>query len=79
MSFDIPVLDFGKFLHGSDEEKQEIAKNIDEAFRKVGFVYLKNHGVPKEMVDKAFEWVGSLSINRYTRICQNFIPQTFLH
>ncbi|KAF2419758.1 Clavaminate synthase-like protein [Tothia fuscella] len=52
----VPVVDFGQFLNGSREEKQKIASKIDVAFRKVGFVYLSNHGVPQERVDECFEW-----------------------
>ncbi|KAF2500370.1 thymine dioxygenase, partial [Lophium mytilinum] len=52
----IPVVDFGKFLTGTAEEKKEVASEIDEAFRNVGFVYLKNHGVDKKRVDECFEW-----------------------
>lgn len=53
----IPVVDFGKFLNGNDLEKKETASQIDHAFQEVGFVYLKNHGVAKEMIEKCFEWV----------------------
>jgi hypothetical protein len=60
MSSGIPILDFGQFLHGTDTEKREIATQIDEAFQNVGFVYLKNHGVPQQMVDKTFEWVSTM-------------------
>jgi isopenicillin N synthase-like dioxygenase len=53
-----PVVDFGKFLNGSAAEKRNAAKEIDGAFRDLGFVYLKNHGVPQEKVDDCFNWVG---------------------
>lgn len=57
MAAPIPIVDFGKFLYGSDEERKRIAGDIDDAFRNVGFVYLENHGVPKDKVDECFEWV----------------------
>jgi isopenicillin N synthase-like dioxygenase len=53
----IPIVDFGKFLLGNSKERKEAASEIDEAFRTVGFVYLKNHGVKKQRVDECFEWV----------------------
>ena len=52
----IPIVDFGAFLDGETEEQERVAREIDEAFRTVGFVYLKNHGVPKEKVEECFEW-----------------------
>jgi isopenicillin N synthase-like dioxygenase len=54
---DIPVVDFGKFLHGTEQDKKEVAGQIDDAFQNVGFVYLKNHGVEKKLVQECFEWV----------------------
>lgn len=55
----IPVVDFGMFLNGTKEEREYIAKEIDDAFRNLGFVYLRNHGVMQEMVEKCFQWVNS--------------------
>ncbi|KAM5482566.1 hypothetical protein McanCB56680_003522 [Microsporum canis] len=52
----IPVVDFAPFHDGSAEEAKATAQKIFEAFRDVGFVYLKNHGVPQEVVDEAFSW-----------------------
>ena len=54
----IPVLDFLSFRHGSTEESQQTAAALFEAFRDVGFVYLRNHGLPQETVDKAFSWAS---------------------
>jgi len=56
----IPLVDYGKSLHGSEAEQKEVAAQIDDAFRNVGFVYLINHGIPQERVDECFEWVFSL-------------------
>jgi isopenicillin N synthase-like dioxygenase len=54
---DIPVVDFAKAANGTREEKEQVATSIDNAFRNVGFVYLKNHGVPLNMVNECFDWV----------------------
>jgi isopenicillin N synthase-like dioxygenase len=54
---DIPIVDFGKFLNGEKGEKERVSQEIDNAFRKVGFVYLQNHGVDTELVEACFEWV----------------------
>ncbi|EKG16424.1 hypothetical protein MPH_06393 [Macrophomina phaseolina MS6] len=52
----VPIVDFGPFYTGDDAVKKAVAERLDEALHTVGFVYLKNHGVPQEKVDKAFEW-----------------------
>lgn len=52
----IPIVDFGNFLHGNKEQKKIVSQKIDEAFRNVGFVYLKNHGVNSEEIAECFEW-----------------------
>ena len=56
-SANIPIVDFSKFLDGSQNEKEQVARDIDDAFRTAGFVYLKGHGVPQDKVDECFEWV----------------------
>ena len=56
----IPVVDFAAWCDGDgseEEERKRVAREIDDAFRDVGFVYLKNHGVSGEMVRGCFEWV----------------------
>ncbi|KAF2728248.1 Clavaminate synthase-like protein [Polyplosphaeria fusca] len=52
----VPIVDFRLFLNGDKAEKETVARQIDEAFRDVGFVYLKNHGVAQDMVEQCFEW-----------------------
>ncbi|UJR13017.1 hypothetical protein I4U23_000043 [Adineta vaga] len=47
----IPIIDFGRFLNGSQEEKSEVAKQIGEACRNVGFFYLKNHGISAKLTE----------------------------
>jgi isopenicillin N synthase-like dioxygenase len=53
---EIPVVDFGAFLRGGEADKKRVAKKIDDAFCSVGFVYLKNHSVGKELVEECFSW-----------------------
>ncbi|KAH8671395.1 thymine dioxygenase [Xylariales sp. PMI_506] len=52
----IPIVDFGAWSSGSPEATQHIARELTEACRKVGFVYVTNHGLPRELVDEAFSW-----------------------
>lgn len=49
-SFSIPVIDFAKFRSAeSPEGRKQTAKDIVNAFKESGFVYLKNHGVTPGM------------------------------
>jgi isopenicillin N synthase-like dioxygenase len=50
----IPVVDFGPFLHGSPAERKAVARKIGEACRNIGFFYLINHGVPAALTDRVF-------------------------
>ncbi|CAO2656046.1 Nn.00g048490.m01.CDS01 [Neocucurbitaria sp. VM-36] len=54
----IPIVDFIPFVQSKSTqgEKTRIARELDDAFRNVGFVYLRNHGVSGEMVKEGFEW-----------------------
>lgn len=57
----VPVVDFSRFLHGSDVDKVSIARQIDEAFCNIGFVYLQNHGISQQKLNECFEWVRLIS------------------
>ncbi|KAI0657415.1 thymine dioxygenase [Cubamyces menziesii] len=50
----IPIIDFSGFL--DDTAKDEVAKAVIESFKRWGFVYLKNFGLPTEQVDEMFNW-----------------------
>ena len=52
----IPIVDFSKFMNGSEEDKLRVARELDDAFQRVGFVHLKNHSVPSDMVNECFTW-----------------------
>ncbi|KAH0559112.1 hypothetical protein GP486_004324 [Trichoglossum hirsutum] len=52
----VPIVDYGLFLHGDDEDKRKLAAQVDDAFRTVGFVCLVNHGIEQAKVDECFEW-----------------------
>lgn len=57
----IPLIDFDRFLNGSDDDRRSVASKIDAAFRSVGFFYLGNHGIAEDKVDECFRWVGPRS------------------
>ena len=56
MESSIPVVDFSQMSvekvieDYSPESIQQLADEIHRAFSTVGFVYLKNHGIPQEKV-----------------------------
>jgi isopenicillin N synthase-like dioxygenase len=52
----ISVVDFSPFLDGSN--KQGVADEILSSFKRVGFVYLLNHGLPQERITKMFAVVS---------------------
>ena len=39
----------------TDEDYTEVGKELFKAFEKVGFVYIKGHGVSKNIIDKSME------------------------
>jgi isopenicillin N synthase-like dioxygenase len=56
---DIAVVSFDSFINGNDEDKRAVAKQLYRAFSTVGWVYLKDHGIPQERVDEMFGLVCS--------------------
>ena len=53
----IPVVDFSAMslenkdpLSKNNETIKDLADQVYQAFSTIGFVYLKNHGIPQEMV-----------------------------
>ena len=51
----IPVVDLGKvseLLVDSNQDVRRLADEIHRAFCTVGFVYVKNHGIPQKTVSK---------------------------
>ncbi len=55
----IPIIDLEPMRSGTSKEAHETGKKVFEAFRDVGFAYIKNHGLPQDLLDQAFEWVST--------------------
>ncbi|KAG8871441.1 hypothetical protein FRC20_010549 [Serendipita sp. 405] len=54
-TFHIPVVSFSKFRNAqSKAEREQTAQEIVTAFKEVGFVYLKDHGISSGTVNNAF-------------------------
>jgi isopenicillin N synthase-like dioxygenase len=54
---DIAVVSFDQFIHGSDDDRRAVAKQLYNAFSTVGWVYIRDHGIPQERVDEMFDLV----------------------
>ena len=55
---EIAIVSFGKFINGGKAEKRAVAKQIYDAFSTVGWVYVKDNGIPQERVDEIFKLVS---------------------
>jgi isopenicillin N synthase-like dioxygenase len=53
----IPVVDLQQFIHGDNEAKQAFVEALGRAFEETGFVSVKNHGVPQEIIDQFYNLV----------------------
>jgi isopenicillin N synthase-like dioxygenase len=57
----LPTLDFGKYLHGTQEEKVGLGVALIQAFKDFGFVKLLNHGIPEETVKDFLDLVSHVA------------------
>lgn len=65
-SFDtlsIPIIDLQRARSGAPDEVTRAAQEVYLAFKNVGFAYIKNHGVPQDLIDEAFEWVWTSTVS----------------
>lgn len=72
----IRVVDFGKFLDGS--QKQEVADAILDSFKEIGFVYLINYGLTQQKIASIFETVSTSMPSFLSRYLPPFAVQEFL-
>lgn len=54
MSIDVnpqlPILDYAQFVAGG-KEREQFLKNLRFAAHEIGFFYLKNHGIPQDLIE----------------------------
>jgi isopenicillin N synthase-like dioxygenase len=50
----IPVLDYGPYFAGEAGALEALASALRQACESVGFFYIRNHGVPDALVERAF-------------------------
>ena len=53
----IPVVDLAEFIHGTPIQKASFVQSLGKAYEEVGFVAVKNHGVPDELITQQYEYV----------------------
>lgn len=51
---EIPIIDFSPMQSDDQECKERMAKEICRACTEVGFLYIKNHGVPRRAIEDLF-------------------------
>ncbi len=47
----IPKVDLRQFIAGTSEQQHQFVQNLGDAFRHVGFVIVRNHGIPQDLVE----------------------------
>lgn len=55
----IPVVDLAKFTQGDKQEKIAFIAEIGKAYEESGFVAVKNHGIPEDLIDDLYKDVKS--------------------
>ncbi|HEX8331399.1 MAG TPA: 2-oxoglutarate and iron-dependent oxygenase domain-containing protein [Segetibacter sp.] len=53
----IPVVDLKTFLSGDVENKKAFVQQLGNAYEEVGFVAVKNHGIPNNLIADLYEYV----------------------
>jgi isopenicillin N synthase-like dioxygenase len=53
----IPVVDLDLFVKGDAQQKQQFVADLGEAYEAVGFVAVKNHGIPDELIRDLYQYV----------------------
>lgn len=53
----IPVVDLADFTSGNPDKKRIFSTQIGNAYEEVGFVAVKNHGVPDELIADLYKYV----------------------
>ena len=53
----IPVVDLADFLSGDAKRKQSFVQQLGKAYEDVGFVAVKNHGIPDDLIGDLYKYV----------------------
>lgn len=55
----IPVVDLALFTEGDASQKKAFVYELGRAYEDVGFVAVKNHGIPEQLIDELYLYVKS--------------------
>ena len=53
----IPVVDLAVFRSGNEASKKAFVETLGKAFEEVGFVAVKNHGIPDDLIADLYKYV----------------------
>jgi isopenicillin N synthase-like dioxygenase len=53
----IPVVDLADFMEGDASRKATFVQLLGKAYEEVGFVAVKNHGIPDDLIKRLYEEV----------------------
>lgn len=53
----IPSVDLGEFLSADPVRKNKFVQDIGKAYEEVGFVAVKNHGIPDELIADLYKYI----------------------
>jgi isopenicillin N synthase-like dioxygenase len=53
----IPVVNLADFLSGDPQLKQKFVNDLGKAYEEFGFVSVKNHGIPDELIARLYKYV----------------------
>src|SRR6185312_5175811 len=53
----IPVVDLSDFTGGDPKLKESFVQKLGKAYEEVGFVAVKNHGIPDELIADLYQYV----------------------
>ncbi|HEU4472967.1 MAG TPA: 2-oxoglutarate and iron-dependent oxygenase domain-containing protein [Flavisolibacter sp.] len=54
----IPVVDLAEFLSGDKQLKAKFVQELGKAYEEVGFVAVKNHGIPDQLISDLYRYVN---------------------
>ncbi len=53
----IPAVDLSKYVNGNSEDQTQFIKELGKAWKEVGFVTVKNHGVPDKYINAFYMYI----------------------
>ncbi len=53
----IPSVDLAEFLKGDKKAKNDFVQQLGKAYEEVGFVAVKNHGIPDKLIEDLYKYV----------------------